>query len=177
MRLPKEAIRELFLHMEWADGEVWSAVLACEAARDDVVLRGLLLHLHVVQRAFVAVWKKEPVAFPDPAHFPSIADLHAWTTSYYAGANAFLEGVEEAALDRQVVMPWAEQLAARLGRMPEAPTLCETMLQVTSHSTYHRGQINARLRSVGGEPPLVDYIAWIWFGRPAPRPHATVAGA
>ena len=37
-----------------------------------------------------------------------------------------------------------------------------------SHSTYHRGQVNARLREIGAEPPLVDYIAWLWFDRPAP---------
>jgi uncharacterized damage-inducible protein DinB len=50
-------------------------------------------------------------------------------------------------------------------------TVAETMLQVTFHSAYHRGQVSARLREVGVEPPLVDYIAWIWFGRPdAPWP-------
>jgi len=38
---------------------------------------------------------------------------------------------------------------------------------VALHSLYHRGQVNARLREVGGTPPLVDYIAWLWFGRPA----------
>ena len=28
-----------------------------------------------------------------------------------------------------------------------------------------------RLREVGGTPPLVDYIAWVWFSRPdAPWP-------
>jgi len=40
------------------------------------------------------------------------------------------------------------------------------MLQVPLHSQYHRGQINARLRAVGGEPPRVDYIVWVWLGRP-----------
>lgn len=44
--------------------------------------------------------------------------------------------------------------------------LGETMIQVAMHSQYHRGQINTRLRELGAEPPLVDYIAWIWFGRP-----------
>ncbi|HLG57803.1 MAG TPA: hypothetical protein VI485_20835 [Vicinamibacterales bacterium] len=39
---------------------------------------------------------------------------------------------------------------------------------MTSHSTYRRGQVNERFREVGGEPPLVDDIAWIWFGRPEP---------
>ena len=41
------------------------------------------------------------------------------------------------------------------------------MLQIPLHSLYHRGQVNARLREVGGEPPTVDYIAWMWLGRPA----------
>jgi uncharacterized damage-inducible protein DinB len=68
-----------------------------------------------------------------------------------------------------VEMPWARTLEARIGRSVTMPTLGETIQQVASHSTYHRGQINARLRDVGGEPPLVDYIAWIWFGRPAPE--------
>ena len=45
--------------------------------------------------------------------------------------------------------------------------MAETCLQVCSHSTYHRGQVNARLREIGAEPPLVDYIAWLWFERPA----------
>jgi uncharacterized damage-inducible protein DinB len=37
------------------------------------------------------------------------------------------------------------------------------------HTVYHRGQVNARVRALGGEPPLVDYIAWLWLGRPAPE--------
>jgi len=53
-------------------------------------------------------------------------------------------------------------------RASSTPTLAETIFQVTSHSTYRRGQVNERFREVGGEPPLVDDIAWIWFGRPEP---------
>ena len=63
-------------------------------------------------------------------------------------------------------MPFVAEYERQMGRSFGVPTLAETMFQVTSHSTYHRGQVNARLREVGGQPPLVDYIAWIWFGRP-----------
>ena len=45
-------------------------------------------------------------------------------------------------------------------------TLEETMLQVASHSTYHRGQINTRFRERGGDPPSVDFIIWVWLGKP-----------
>jgi uncharacterized damage-inducible protein DinB len=166
--LSKDALRDLFRHMEWADAEVWRAVLACGPACDDAMLTGLLLHLHVVQRAFLAVWRMQSVAFPEAADFPTIADLHAWTATYYAEARVFLDAVNVDALTRPVIMPWADELARQLGRRPQTPTLAETMFQVTSHSTYHRGQVNTRLRAVGGDPPLVDYIAWIWYGRPSP---------
>jgi uncharacterized damage-inducible protein DinB len=166
----KDAIGDLFHHMEWADEEVWRAVLPCDGACADATIQGLLLHLHVVQRAFLAVWTGRTLTFPDPAEFGSIADLHAWTATYYAEARAFIAAVDHDALSRLVVMPWASELAKELGRQPESPTLAETMFQVTSHSTYHRGQVNSRLRAVGGQPPLVDYIAWIWYGRPSPAP-------
>jgi uncharacterized damage-inducible protein DinB len=164
----RDSLSELFRHMQWADGEVWRSVLACEAAQRDEVLKGLLLHLHVVQRAFLSVWKQQSLAFPAADEFPSLADLRAWAAPCYGEAQTFLDALDEAALAQPVTMPWAAQLAQQLGRAPGAPTLAETMFQVTSHSTYHRGQVNARLRAVGGEPPLVDYIAWIWFDRPSP---------
>jgi uncharacterized damage-inducible protein DinB len=64
-------------------------------------------------------------------------------------------------------MPWVAQYEKQLGMKFEVATVGETAFQVVSHSTHHRAQANARLRAVGGEPPLVDFIAWIWFGRPA----------
>jgi uncharacterized damage-inducible protein DinB len=162
-----DGLRDLLRHMEWADGEVWRAVLATDEAREDAAIRGWLLHLHTVQHAFLDVWNDRQVGFPDPTAFQDIGQLHAWSKPYYAGALEFLDNATRESLQRPVVMPWAGELAKQLGRPPGAPTLAETMFQVTSHSTYHRGQINARLRAVGGEPPLVDYIAWIWFGRPS----------
>ena len=161
-------LRDLFRHMEWADGEVWRVVLATPGARTDETLRRLLLHLHVVQRAFLDIWQERPVAVPEESECPDAERIRAWIAPYYAAAHAFLDTVDEVALRRPVALPWLEEVERRLGRAPDQPTLAETIFQATSHSTYHRGQVNARLRTLGGEPPLVDYIAWIWFGRPAP---------
>ena len=153
--------------MQWADDEVWRSVLSAPAARTDEPLRKLLLHLHVVQHAFLDVWHGRVPAFPELAEFPDAARIQEWAAPYYPAANAFLESLAGDALQRPVVMPWAAALAQQIGITPAAPTLAETIFQVTSHSTYHRGQVNARLREIGGQPPLVDYIAWVWFGRPA----------
>jgi uncharacterized damage-inducible protein DinB len=164
-----DLLRQLIRHMEWADAEVWKAVLANEAARTDERLRNLLTHLHIVQRLFLILWTKQPFdPGGKPPEFPSLSDLRAWATTYYPEANRFLEGLDESRLSEEVFMPWVKTLETQVGRPLSMPTLGETIQQVSSHSTYHRGQVNARLRDVGGEPPLVDYIAWIWFGRPAP---------
>lgn len=152
--------------MEWADDEVWRAVLSCEPARHDEMLRGYLLHLHVVQRAFFNVWTGQPLTFPEPSAFPDITQMQAWAAPFHAQARDFIDRLDDQQLTTPVAMPWVAEFEKRVNRTFATPTLGETMFQVTSHSTYHRGQVNARLRAVGGGPPLVDYIAWVWFGRP-----------
>jgi len=51
-----DLFRELHRHMEWADASVWKAALAHDAAREDVPLRDLLHHVHMVQRTFLCLW-------------------------------------------------------------------------------------------------------------------------
>jgi uncharacterized damage-inducible protein DinB len=166
---PLTPLRELLRHMEWADSKVWSAVLSHPAASRDTRLVDLLLHLHGVQRAFLEMWRSTPFRIPPRSDFPDVASVHAAAQPYYAELEDFLATIDDASLDRVIDMPWLAEFERRTGRNFERPTLAETIFQVTSHSTYHRGQVNARLREVGGEPPLVDYIAWVWFGRPAPE--------
>jgi uncharacterized damage-inducible protein DinB len=92
--------------------------------------------------------------------------LGAWARSYYGEVFAHLGSLNDDQGARPMPLPWADHVGKRLGRPPALTSVADTMLQVLFHSTYHRGQVNVRLREVGGEPPPVDYIAWIWFGRP-----------
>ena len=171
-----DLLRQLIRHMEWADAEVWRAVLAHEPAGDDPRLRQLLTHLHLVQRLFLVVWQKQPLDLSrGQPQFATAVDLRNWAQTYYGEANKFLDALEEPSLKSEVVMPFVKAMEVQLGRTFATTTLGETIFQVTSHSTYHRGQVNARLREVGGNPPLVDYIGWIWFGRPAPNWSSTPA--
>ena len=162
-----DALNELVRHMEWADAAVWRAALAHPPAAHDARLRDLLLHLHAVQRAFLHVWMARPVALPEADAFADIGEVHAWSLPYYAELTEYLATLDDASLARPIEMPWIAGFEERTGRRFDKPTLAETIFQVTSHSTYHRGQVNMRLREIGGEPPLVDFIAWIWFGKPA----------
>ena len=163
-----EALRELTQPMEWADATVWRSVLAHDRARKDQRLRELLTHLHLVQRLFLMVWRNEPLLpIRSFGEFKELAELRDRATSSYPDARAYLDTLDAEALTRPILMPFVAEQEKRLGTTFHIPSLAETIFQVTSHSTYHRGQVNARLREIGGEPPLVDYIAWIWTGKPA----------
>ena len=158
---------DLYRHMEWADASVWTSVFASESARKDVKLRDGFYHLHLVQRAFMRVWRGEPRNAPYPK-FDDAESLMLWGKSYYNEAYEHLSAWNDEKALEILPVPWADIVEAQIGRPPENSRVGDTALQVALHSLYHRGQINARLREVGGEPPLVDYIAWVWLGRPSP---------
>lgn len=158
-------LNDLFRHMEWADASVWRAVLQSDAAREDTKLRELFYHVHMVQHAFLRVWQGETRFTPFPT-FEDNSSLIEWARGYYPDAFAHLNSWVEDDLSKPLNMPWASRLTTPLGREPEDTTVGQTAQQVAMHSLYHRGQVNARLRELGGEPPLVDYIAWLWLGRP-----------
>ena len=121
----------------------------------------------MTQRFFLKFWRDEPIDY-DEITGPATADeVLAGARKYYEEIHPFLARVTEAELQRKLNIPWAEHFARDGVLLPV--TMAEAMFQVTSHSTYHRGQVNSRLRAIGGTPPNVDYIVWLWAGRPAPE--------
>jgi uncharacterized damage-inducible protein DinB len=164
----RELLLDLFDHMEWADGQVWTAALKDDATSSDAKLRHYLLHTASVQRAFLDAWMNQPLAFRAPYDDTSLpAELSA-VRRYYMPARTYLGSIDPPRLSELFVVPWVRRIERQIKRVPAPTTRGETVLQMISHTTYHRGQANARLRQLGTEPPLVDYIAWLWFGRPQP---------
>lgn len=157
---------DLYRHMEWADATVWSAVLASEGAAADTRVRELLYHAHVVQRAFLRAWRGQPadLAFPT---FDRLPPLMAWARTFHDDAMPLVSSWTPDVLAEPLPVPWATAVEEVIGRPPAMTTRGETVLQVAMHTHYHRGQVNLRIREAGATPPLVDYIAWLWFGRPA----------
>ncbi len=163
-----DAIRPLFAHMEWADATVWRAVRACPAAADDKNIHDRLFHIHAAQQAFLQAWRGQEGAFLSASDFPSLDAIQSLARDVYAAASGYLESIAEDGMNREMVLPWSSYFAKRAGFSAQPSTLGETLLQLPSHSTYHRGQVNTRLRDLGGNPPLADFIAWVWAGKPSP---------
>ena len=158
-------LNDLFRHMKWADEQVWAQVLESEVAATDEKIRNLLYHIHIVQRAFNDAWLgiNPETAFPQ---FTESTELKKWADETLNRILSFIDSVNEETLAGELKLPWGALVEKQLGRTPAPVTVRQTALQVTMHSTYHRGQVNARLRELGIVPSTVDYIVWLWLDRP-----------
>ena len=157
-------VADLMRQMEWADALIWRAVLSYPAAAEDSVLHDRLYHVHVTQHAFLQVWRGVTAEIPLASTLDT-ASLALWAKGFYVETRPDrleLEGM----LGRSVPDSLLSKAEARLGIGAITPTICDTVLQVVSHSTYHRGQINTRLRELGCDPPLTEYFVWVWRGKP-----------
>ncbi|MBI4913856.1 MAG: damage-inducible protein DinB [Acidobacteria bacterium] len=160
-------LEELTRHMEWADSLVFLAIRGNPGAEQDEVLLGRLRHIHLVQKVFLDVWGNQPIS-PQETEALSASELLGFAKSVHGKIQQFQGSLSAGDLDKKTPLPWARQVSAQLGFEMADPSLGQTMLQVSAHSSYHRGQVNARLRDLGLVPPLTDYIAWVWSGRPSP---------
>ena len=160
-----KSIHELFSHMQWADASVWKAIdgVAPSEAPD---LHQLLYHLHVVQLAFLQMFHEKKVDVPPHAGFAALSDIRKWAIGNYGELDSFVHNLDASQLDATRHLPWGKRIAESFEREFTEITLHDMLLQVPSHSTYHRGQVNMKIRTLGGTPPLVDYIAWAAIGKP-----------
>lgn len=152
--------------MEWADATVWTAVLGASQAREDERIKSTFHHVHLVQQIFVQAWLGGPIAVPQVSDFMTIEHLAQWGREGHRQIAAFLRQTPEPILDRSFREPWTNQFEARLAQPAAAHTLGESIVQVVMHTAHHRGQLCTRLRELIVEPPTVDYIVWLWAGRP-----------
>jgi len=154
-------LEDLYAHQEWADAEHWRAFDAFPAALEDDGLKERLHHIHLVQRAFLWVCRGDqgPFAFSNVEDFTP-ATLREFGRDGHRELARLLNGLAPARLAERRSVPWFTD-------PPLEVTVEEALTQAAMHSHYHRGQNATRLRELGCEPPLTDYIFWLWKGRPA----------
>ena len=156
-------IDELYAHQEWADAEHWRSFEAHGSALADRPIRERLLHIHLVQAAFLWVMgpRTEQFAITKIEDYPDMADLKAFARKGHAEFATLLRGIGEARLQQEVEVPWFRPTLKIIVR--------HALMQAAMHSHYHRGQNASRLRELGGVPPTTDFIEWLRDGQPAAR--------
>jgi len=74
----------------------------------------------------------------------------------------YINSLTERRLNQKVAIPWFKNPDLEISRI-------NALVQMTTHSHYHRGQNATRFRELGGDPPLIDLIVWYWKGKPDPE--------
>jgi uncharacterized damage-inducible protein DinB len=154
-------LRDLMVHSEWANAvffHTWSKT----PARDNEEMRRRVGHVVGVQSGFLSVLTgKEPGKPPDGPP-SSYEELKARARESHSGLRKVAEGLDTESMRRKVQIPW----------FPPPPcviTAAEALVQAAMHTQHHRGQLMTRLKDLGGEPKNVDWIIWLWKGRPEGR--------
>jgi uncharacterized damage-inducible protein DinB len=155
-------LNDLYGHQEWADALHWTALAARPGALEDPAIRERLHHIHLVQRAFLDTLRGRPFAPRPLESYAAMAEIRDEARFFHAEARGFVAGLDEAGLARRVRIPWFEDPPCEI-------SVSEALTQAALHTHGHRAQNAARLRELGGAPPLSDLIVWYWQGRPAPR--------
>ena len=157
-----DVIKGLFAHQEWADASHWRVILGSEAARKDPELRERLVHLHGAQQVWMGRWQGIGLGYPKVEDHATLEDTLHFAQACHAALRAYLSLRKEADLAEPITY------TNNAGGTHTQP-LGQLMLHVAMHSHYHRGQIMTRLKQLGGQATDVDYIFWIWKGRPEPE--------
>jgi uncharacterized damage-inducible protein DinB len=156
----------LFAYNRWADGR---ALEACRALTSEQYtaeplpgwssIRSSIAHIAMVADGWLRGVAQEPVEdFPTEADFPTVE-----------AAERLLDRAYET-FNRVVPRLTAEQLSTpRLfqgrGRSAILPPWA-VLRHVVNHSTYHRGQVAAKLKRLGVDPPATDLIFWVFEQMP-----------
>ncbi len=168
-----EHLRDLAAHGAWADAVFFHA-WGKSPARDSEELRERVSHfaathaffLEVLQGEHALPWDRilrgevRPPWLDEP--LKSFEALREGLRRSHDRTKALLDSLDEAGLRRPVTIPW----------FPDPPCVvsaAEALTQVALHTQHHRGQCMTRLKALGGEPKNVDYLIWLWKGRPEPR--------
>jgi uncharacterized damage-inducible protein DinB len=152
---------DLMAHAEWANAVFFHA-WGKSPARDHEELRRRVGHVVGVQSGFLAVLRGEAPGGPPGGPPPSFDELKIRAEASHEGVRAFVGSLTAESLGGTVRIPW----------FPDPPcviTVAEALVQVAMHTQHHRGQLMTRLKDFGGEPKNVDWIIWLWKGRPAAR--------
>lgn len=163
-------VKKLVDHMFWADNEVWKVVLSNEKASSDGNIKQLLFHYHMTQFAFCQVWTNQTFILSKSEEFPDIKSVEQYKNKSNQQMIEFFKSIDNLKLDEELAIPWSKYFSQLSGgKEPEPSTLLDSIMQVIMHSTYHRAQVNRRLRELEVEPPVVDYIVWLWAGQPTSK--------
>ena len=147
----KEYFIRLLAYDDWANRHVLRAMRQVLPLEDRI----LALYGHII--AAETIWldritgnQKDPQNVWPDYPLESMGDL---ANEIYEKWGVLLDKITEEDLQKSIEYK-------NLKGEPFSQQVGDIIAHVFNHSTYHRGQINQRLRATGGEPAITDYIVF-----------------
>jgi uncharacterized damage-inducible protein DinB len=152
-------LRDLVQHKWNANSCLLRAIGQSPAAAGDAELRRLMHHILVANRFWFALSAGRTFALEEESTVPESLEV---LTAHYRETcmleSGWFSQIQETELARALETSYIPGYSF---------SVAEAMMQVCMHSHGHRAQCATRLRLLGGEPPAMDFIAWL-KERPAP---------
>lgn len=165
--------RWLFAYHDWADDRVFAAARLAggTVTRPGVIAGGqgdgsvlaTLAHLADADAHWLARWQGNPRSrLRGPASFGGLEDVAAFAGKAAARRRAWLAGLDDAALARDL------EYSTTAGSEQRQP-LWQTLFHTANHATHHRAEACSGLTALGFPPETVELIAFVRTGAPGAR--------
>lgn len=151
-----ELLLDLARYQAWADAAHWKTLHENAALQEDAEIRKRLNHMVAAMKLLTTLAHGETPDLAPPKEIDSIGDLEAAVANAQTNLTAALESVH---LDRVIALP----------RGPKGPFEAPAgvlLLQAFMHGQHHRGQNASRMRQLGVDPPMTDFVIWYALGQP-----------
>ena len=146
-------LQDLVRHKVYANASLLKSIREHEAAARDEELRKLLHHILLANRFWFLLTVGAPFDAEAESQAPdSLDDLTAAFRATHARELDWVSQMQESEITRLLETPYIPGHKFSVG---------EAAMQVCLHSHGHRCQCATKLRSLGGEPPPMDFILWV----------------
>jgi uncharacterized damage-inducible protein DinB len=154
-----EHIRNLIRYEEWADAHFLQAWEQTPDAASDKEMLQRWAHVVTVQNAFFNILKGKEVTFSREDEFPPVSQLKIRTQSNHSQLKSLIQDYSSEDLEQRVFIPWLPDRQTTLTRF-------EALIQIVMHTQHHRAQNMTKLQTHGGKPGVIDWIMWVFKGKP-----------
>ena len=151
-----ELLKEVARYQRWADGEHWKLLHGNATLLEDTEIRKRLNHMAIAYEMLAGLARGEAPDVAGMKERESIGELETTMRKATEGLERTLASVD---LEKMIALP----------RGPKGPFEAPAgvlLLQALMHSQHHRGQNASRMRELGVEPPMTDFVIWYAVGRP-----------
>jgi len=165
----QDDLASLYAYTRWADERIMEAVrrLSPEQYAQEPVpgwtsVRSSLLHMGWAMQLWSRRLAGEDMGtMPTESDHPTIDDAERLLREGYDAFNRLIA----ATTPEQLASIWeARDPRGQLRRIP----YWSAYRHVGNHQTYHRGQVASKLKRLGVDPPITDFVFWALEQTPQP---------